>query len=398
LGKRINLKTPQLTAALVALGITVVISCGGVLTARFLDRRYIHVLAPIPFPHKDEGIALQKLAFNQPDLLPIYGSSELVKPSDKKPTDFFRAYPTGFSVFPVGRAGATSLVILQKLAAVGPDLRGKKLAILLSPSWFFHPNVPISYYNGNFSLLQACELIYSGQLSFSLKCDVAQQMLQYPATVEKSTLLAFSLKQIAANSPVSRTLYYLTVPLGVMANGILRVEDYLETLFFVVKEWGALQVGVRRSPSAVDWDDLIAQAASQAREQNDRDQRPNGVERGSIAFTARERIAHEWTDFELLLRGLNELGARPLLLSIPMNGRYCDRFGVDRKIRDLYYKRLSALARKYDIPLIDFEEHDEDEDFLADHHDHLSDKGWLYFDKALDDFFHDRLASKPSLQ
>jgi hypothetical protein len=82
----------------------------------------------------------------------------LVKPSSKKPTDFFRDYPTGFSVFPVGRAGATG------------------------------------------------ELIYSGQLSFSLKCDVARQMLQYPATLEKSTLLAFSLKQIAANSPVSRTL------------------------------------------------------------------------------------------------------------------------------------------------------------------------------------------------
>jgi len=398
LGERITLKTPQLTAALIALGITAVISCAGVLTARFLERRYIHVLAPIPFPHKDEGIALQKLAFNQPDLLPIYGSSELVKPSSKKPTEFFRGYPTGFGVFPVGRAGATSLVILQKLAAVGSDLHGKKLVILLSPSWFFHPNVPISYYNGNFSLLQAGELIYSGQLSFSLKCDVARQMLQYPATLEKSTLLAFSLKQIAANSPVSRTLYYMSVPLGTIANGTLQVEDYLETLFFVVKEWGALQVGVRRSSSAVDWDNLIAQAASQSREQNDTDQKPNGVESGSTAFSTAERIAHEWTDFELLLRGLNELGARPLLLSIPMNGRYCDRFGIDRTTRDLYYKRLCALARNYHIPLIDFAEHDEDEDFVVDHHDHLSEKGWLYFDKALDDFFHDRLASKPSMQ
>ena len=392
------MKAPQLTAALIALGITAVISCVGVLAGRYLDRHYIHILAPIPFPHKDEGIALQKLAFNQPDLLPIYGSSELVKPSNKKPTDFFRSYPTGFSVFPVGKAGATSLVILQKLAGVGSDLRGKKLAILLSPSWFFHPNVPIAYYNGTFSLLQAGELIYSGQLSFTLKCDVARQMLQYPATLEKSTLLDFSLKQIAANSPLSRTLYYLTVPLGRMANGILRVEDYLETLFFVVKQWGALQVGVRHCASAVDWDDLIAQAVSQTKEQNDRDQKANSIQMGLTVFISRGRLAHEWTDFELLLRGLNELGARPLLLSIPMNGRYFDRFGIDRKARDVYYKRLCALAREYDIPLIDFEEHDEDEDFLVDHHDHLSDKGWLYFDKALDDFFHDRLASNPSMR
>jgi D-alanine transfer protein len=100
----------------------------------------------------------------------------------------------------------------------------------------------------------------------------------------------------------------------------------------------------------------------------------------------------------LLLRGLNELGARPLLLSIPIDGRYFDRFGVGRESRDLYYKRIRALVHQYHISLVDFEEHDEDEDFLVGHHDHLSEKGWLYFDKALDDFFHDRLASKPAIR
>jgi D-alanine transfer protein len=143
---------------------------------------------------------------------------------------------------------------------------------------------------------------------------------------------------------------------------------------------------------------LIARAGSQTSEQNDRDHEPIGVEMGSTAFATAEGSAHEWTDFELLLRGLNELGARPLLLSMPMNGLYFDRFGVGRETRDLYYKRICALARKHRMPLIDFEEHDEDEDFLAGHHDHLSDKGWLYFDKALDDFFHDRPASKPPMR
>jgi poly-D-alanine transfer protein DltD len=63
--------------------------------------------------------------------------------------------------------------------------------------------------------------------------------------------------------------------------------------------------------------------------------------------------------------------------------------------RDLYYKRIRGLAQVHDVPLVDFEDHDLDEDFLADDHDHLTDKGWLYFDKALDDFFHDRLVLQP---
>jgi poly-D-alanine transfer protein DltD len=30
----------------------------------------------------------------------------------------------------------------------------------------------------------------------------------------------------------------------------------------------------------------------------------------------------------------------------------------------------------------------EDPDFLVDHHDHLSAKGWMYYNRALDEFFH----------
>jgi D-alanine transfer protein len=328
--------------------------------------------------------------------LPIYGSSELIKPSSKKAAEFFQSYPTGFAVSPVGKGGATSLIILQKLAAVGSELQGKKLAILVSPSWFLHESIPASNYNGNFSLLQAGEFIYCEQLSFDLRGEVARRMLQYPATLERSALLAFALKHVATNSALSRTLYYLTMPLGMTANAILRAEDHFATLFFIVRQWRALPVAVGRFSSTLDWSQLIGQATSPTREQNNKDRARLGVEIGPTVFAKVEESAQEWGDFELLLRGLNELGARPLLLSMPMNGRYFDRFGIGRETRHLYYKRISRLAQVYHTPLVDFEEHDEDEDFLVDHHDHLSDKGWLHYDRALDDFFHDRLATPAS--
>ena len=81
---------------------------------------------------------------------------------------------------------------------------------------------------------------------------------------------------------------------------------------------------------------------------------------------------------------------------MPIDGRYFDRFGVGRSFRDLYYKRIRELAQAHGIPLADFKEHDLDEEFLAGHHDHLTGKGWLYFDKAIDDFFHGRLVLQPS--
>ena len=76
-------------------------------------------------------------AVRAPDVLPIYGSSELIHPIPDRSSAFFRTAPTGFQVSPVGKAGSTSMIILEKLGGLGTNLRGKRVAISLSPSWFF---------------------------------------------------------------------------------------------------------------------------------------------------------------------------------------------------------------------------------------------------------------------
>jgi D-alanine transfer protein len=390
------LKTPNIAAASIALGIVAITLLAAAVSGEYVERRYVHVLAPVLFPEKSQGIALQRIAFRQSDLLPLYGSSELVRPAANKAANFFRTYPTGFNVFSVGKAGASSLILTQKLSSIGSRLRGKKVVISISPTWFFHDSAPASYYNGNFSLLQAGELIYSRRLSFGFKRDVARRMLEYPKSLEKSLLLAFTLRQLASDSPLSRLMYYGTLPLGLLENGILRMQDHCEMLFYIAKGWWQSHSQIRRSPRTIEWDRLFQSAAAEVRSHTDSDPEPIGAEEGAESFRIREQNAHEWTDFELLLRALNELGARPLLLSMPIDGKYFDRFGVGRNSRDLYYKRIEDLARAHEVPLIDFERHDLDEDFLAGHHDHLTDKGWLYFDKVIDDFYHDRLTPQPS--
>ncbi|HEY0790127.1 MAG TPA: D-alanyl-lipoteichoic acid biosynthesis protein DltD [Chthoniobacterales bacterium] len=390
-----RIKTPHLDASLLVLGAAIVILLGGAAVGRAWERRYLHALAPLLFLQKNQGVALQREAFAQPDLLPFYGSSELVRPAAYKAANFFRTYPTGFNVFPVARVGATSLVMLQKFAAVGTRMRGRKVVISLSPSWFFRRAIPPGYYDGNFSRLQADELLYGAPFSLELKRDVARQMLRYPHTLEKSTLLAFALRQLAKDSPLHDAIFHALTPLGIVETWILRMQDHFETLIYILKEKPHLQTGVQPVVRALDWHNLIGQAAFDAGQRTDVDPEPIGPEAGPGAFLSGEQGAHEWIDFGLLLRGLDELGARPLLLSMPIDGSYFDRFGVGRPLRDVYYKQVRALARAHHVPLVTFEEHDEDGAFLAGHHDHLSDKGWLYYDQALDDFFHDRLTAVP---
>jgi hypothetical protein len=96
----------------------------------------------------------------------------------------------------------------------------------------------------------------------------------------------------------------------------------------------------------------------------------------------------EWTDLELLLQTLEELGARPLILSSPMKGAYYAYWAVPYQERRLYYDRLEKLTEEYNVPTIDFADHDGDAFFTLDAASHISSKGWVYYSRALDAFYH----------
>src|SRR4029077_13266615 len=125
-------------------------------------------------------------------------------------------------------------------------------------------------------------------------------------------------------------------------------------------------------------------------------ERPTGVSRPSPndrpyadEMVSNLRNSTEWTDLDLLLEGLKQLGARPLLLSMPIARSFYDRQGISRQERhDLYYQRLRELAQRRGVPLIDFENEDEDAAFLSGVGSHLSPEGWPYYDHALDRFYH----------
>ncbi len=110
-----------------------------------------------------------------------------------------------------------------------------------------------------------------------------------------------------------------------------------------------------------------------------------------VAFRNNVKASASWADLELLLRTLERVHARPLILSMPIAGDFYDHAGVSRSAREEYYTKLRALVQRYHFAVVEFEEHDEDPAFLIRHQSHLTAKGWAYYDRALDDFFHGRM-------
>jgi D-alanine transfer protein len=413
-------QTPHLAPALTALILGFVVLQAFGVYARSLEYRSILALAADEAIIerdgklalvKNQGTALQRAALDNESLLPVYGSSELnLQVAYNRPfhaTNAFHDRPTGFTVFPVGKAGTTSLIILQKVAALGPALLGRRVVISLSPFWFFERlTARPDAYAGNLSDLHAGVLAFSNRLSLPLRQDAARRMLQFPETVANRPLLRFALENLADGSPLSLGCYHAVVPLGIVHNAILRYQDHWSVVYYLWKHppKDALP-SARRIEQPLDWAMLLQQADSSYRphsnnnpfgldnEKWDRELRQETLRlrnnRSDEALLRTLQVNTEWVDLEFLLRGLNELGARPLLMSMPIHGGWYDYCGITVDARRVYYERLREISARYHAPVVDFADHDADRSFCHDTMGHLAPRGLVYYNQVFDGFFHD---------
>jgi len=382
--------SPHLFAAILASAAVLVLLGLGRFGAVHLERAYITDIAPLLFQMKDEGCAFQRAAAANPAILPMYGSSELVKGAQNKASIYFRDAPTGFQVSPVGGGGTTSITLAERIAAVLPDLAHRKVVISLSPSWFLRQRVNPHFYAGNFSAMQAHEIIFGSALSDALRRDFATRMLQFPATLAERPVLQTGTHAMASPGPLGRFGYWLVWPFAQLHELTFDLQDHFEALVRIHSVLRTPNAHLRENDKSE-----IAREARASKAERGRESQPAALDDevragGDAAFLAHMNGSAEWQDFELLLRLLKEADIKPLILCIPMDGTLYDEAGISKEARDQFYTKLETLTKEYGFPLADFSEHDEDPAFLEAHHYHLTGSGWLLYDETIDDFYHDR--------
>ena len=386
-------KMPYLFAAVIACGLVAAILFGARMVAVHREHATVLSTAPELFPLKNQGLAFQRAAACAPNVLPFYASSELTALKvPERANIFFRTAPTGFQVSPVGAGGMAPLNILQKVGALGSDLRGKRLAISLSPGLTTNPGC--KSYDGNFSLMAASEMVFGTVLSFELKQRIASRMLECPSDLEKSPLLEFAVRLLASGRWLDRVVFYALWPIGKVQNTVLEMHDHFAAVSHILHK---IKSAPRGHLEIIDWPNLISKVSAFKPTDEDKVEKSSSLHQqiapgtGDAAFRIRIDTAPGWTDLDLLLRTLASVHAHPLLLSMPFDGRSYDETGISRSARDSYYNRLRALVQRYHFALVEFKGHDEDPAFLYLHKSHLTAKGWIHHDRALDDFFHGRL-------
>lgn len=378
----------------------------GLVYADSVEAQYVHALAPFDFLQKRQGLQLQRAAFQQSDLMPLYGSSELTIPDPYDASKIFLLYPTGFTVFPVGGDSSSPLIQLQTLAGIGKDLRGKRVVLSLSPDFFIKPDVTQAEYMGNFSRLHALAFVLS-DLPTSVKQPVAQRMLKFPASYADDALLGILLQQLAGDSPASGLGYAAVYPMAKLQELALELQDHWETLSWI-RDAPWLQPNVARRAQHLNWNMLRSHALAFSKQLSTNN--PFGIENGvwnikwkklvqdrltastDSEFIAQLNTSHLWGDLKLELATLKAYGAEPLLLSMPWHGTYNDARGISAAARQRYYDQVARLGSQAQVTVVTLQQFEYDNYFLLDPGSHLSAEGWVNYSKVLDDFYHDRLS------
>ncbi|MEP7382162.1 MAG: D-alanyl-lipoteichoic acid biosynthesis protein DltD [Gemmatimonadota bacterium] len=358
-----------------------------------------------PWRGRIRGLATHRAALADPTRIPVFGSSELSHDVDFRPDRLFGNAPSGFTVYPMGEPGVLLMHHVLEAAAIGEQLRGRRVLVFVPPNEFSmrRKSERQQFFAGNFSRVQAATMLAQGALPDSLQRDILARLAVYHAALAMDPLIAAEAQLALRGRSRATTLATAALQLP------MRLEAAWLTIADRVTGARAVRAHPRRDRDAVRlrapiaWDSLeqVARAEYLPGASSNRYGLPDaywerlrgastdgGLRHVGERFDRQHEDAAAWGELELLVRTLAADGARPLLVCLPLPGLYMDDTGGNAAGRADFYAQLRAFAARAGIPMIDFASLDARPGLLVDLQTHLSPVGWLAVDEAIDSVMH----------
>ncbi|MDU0812401.1 D-alanyl-lipoteichoic acid biosynthesis protein DltD [Bacillus siamensis] len=355
---------------------------------RFIPEKRVEESAAALNPNMFQGLYLQNKMFEDSKYLPIFGSSELSRLDEFHPSNYFQVNNQGFTPYLVGKGGSQSLIHAINFAAHADQLKGKKMVFIVSPQWFQKKGSDEKHFAPNFSSIQALNLAFNDQIDPVIKKHMMKRMLHYKV-VQNDTVLSELYKGITKGEkwkvntvmPVAKAyyallekkdLYYsMEEPKGPKR----KISEKLKEKNWTELEKAANQLGKRSSSNQFDIDDSVYKVIKH--------QLPK-LKNSKKGKSYKESL--EYSDFGDMLNILKDAGAQPMFIVIPVNGKYYDYTGWPKKGRTDYYKKVTKQIKAKGFQVADLSGHEYDPYFMKDTI-HIAWKGWVYVDKAMEQFY-----------
>ncbi|WP_018659309.1 D-alanyl-lipoteichoic acid biosynthesis protein DltD [Allofustis seminis] len=324
----------------------------------------------------------------------VLGSSELKHPDTVAyPSYLFGNSASDFKMVLCGRSCMQSLHHAMTVGAYADILPKHKVVLILSPQWFSRSGAKSEAYASRFSEKIYLQMMENPSLSDDLKQRVTERL---------ETLLSADEKQLARLN--------------------LYKEKYLEHNPNLLKMWQvnlfrsfmdfknnymlAEQLSAEASADAgtvkveeLDFDGLLKDAEVQGAKEitnnefgiKDRYYNNRIKDQFKALKGSKRKVSYlkspEYDDFELFIDICKELDIEPLIVSIPVNGYWYDYTEFSKQGRLDYYEKIRTLCEDYGVALADFSDREYEKYFFEDPV-HIGWKGWVYFDEAVYNFYH----------
>ncbi|WP_407308106.1 D-alanyl-lipoteichoic acid biosynthesis protein DltD [Desulfosporosinus sp. SB140] len=371
------------------------------LVSSYIKPGVIETASESQIPSLFEGTLLQSKALKDPNVVPMYGSSEFGHGGPYNPTKLFADQPTGWTPYLVGHAG--SLDLIQALYAGAQNLKDKKIVLSLSAQWFGGNGIPQNTFAANFSALQAYSMIFNPSLTLQTKRDLAKRLIQFDEVKKTYPILDGLLKYYGQTDPGSIIMELVYWPAARIEMSALEIQDALKTIQ-VIQHLPAKEIAKNSSGTSQralpTWSEMQQKATADV--QKNETNNPFGVVNNfykqkiknpqSLKNSATKGHFYpspEYSDLNLLMNVLKDEGADPIFLIQPVNGLWYDFTGFPKEQRQKYYSQVRDMANHFAFSLADFSTHEYDKYFMDDP-SHPSEKGWLEFDETLDKFVHQK--------
>ncbi|WP_026575214.1 D-alanyl-lipoteichoic acid biosynthesis protein DltD [Bacillus sp. UNC438CL73TsuS30] len=343
-------------------------------------------------PFMFQGKYVQSKMLEDPNYLPIYGSSELARLDRFHPSNYFKVANDGFTPFLVGRGGSESLIHFLNFSEHIHQLQGKKIVFVLSPQWFNPKGADESHFVPNYSSLQGYDFAFNHTINPEVKKKAIKRLLTY-SSVKDDPMLSTLYKAEISQNPWTKNEAIFIRPFALVYRSLLEKKDLYYTLAgginrkrdishkLLNKSWQQLeqtadQFGAKRATNNHFY--IVNSQYNKIK-----GFMPSLKNKNIHASYGKSR---EYGDFQLVLDVLKQAGAKPLFISVPVNGHYYDYTGFPKQGRLAYYHRIKKQIEAAGFQVADFSGHEYDPYFMKDTI-HIGWKGWVYTNKAIKQFY-----------
>lgn len=352
---------------------------------------------------KFKSIILQKNAEKQRDTLTLCGSSEIEASFIYKtnPLVFFTNKRDGFQVNAYGNAGYSCIVQAVNLGALGSNCSGKKVVIILSPQWFTKKGESENMFEASSSELQVASFFFNKNINIKEKEILANRILTISKDKQnKDFIMMRNMCKLYINNNSKTVLKrYILYPYFWLRYEVLYIKDDINADKILNIKKNQIKY-ITPQKSNIDWKKEISKTSADSAKKsnnncygfdNDLYTKKYSNKLKEYKGSSRKssyRVSPEYVDLKLMLQVCKDNGIKPLIINVPVNGYWYDYTGFDKNDRKDYYKKVSDIIKDYGFKEADFSNHEYDKGFLKDP-SHLGEKGCIYLDQAIDEYYNE---------